>query len=313
MGVLTDIKFASHSSSLTSEVIQTGKPKFFKKEEAIARAKKMNLEVSGTPSELWLGVPLKTKEKVIGAIVVQSYNDPDIYHQKDMDLLIAISDQVALAIDRKLAEDAQNKSEEINKVLFKISNASNTTSDLFELYKSIHNSLDKVIDLTNFIIGSYDKKDNTVSFEYFIDQFDDFQGLSVALKEGSIGGDVIRSGKALLLKEDDLKKRLRDTKAIGTWPKIWMGVPLKTANNVIGYMATQSYNDPDLFNHRDLEVFSAVSEQVTLAIDRKRAQDAEIENKAINNVLFSISNAVNIAEKPPKPIYINSRSFRSRS
>ncbi|MCK5099135.1 MAG: GAF domain-containing protein, partial [Desulfobacteraceae bacterium] len=105
-----DINHASKSNSSTSEVIQKGKPLFFKKEEMLARAKQTDFAVSSTPSELWLGVPLKTKGNVIGAIVIQSYDDPDIYDQKDMDLLISVSDQVALAINRKLAEDAQKKS-----------------------------------------------------------------------------------------------------------------------------------------------------------------------------------------------------------
>ena len=81
----------------------------------------MNLNMTGTPSEIWLGVPLIVKEKVIGAIVIQSYDNPDIYDQKDMELLISISDQIGLAIDRRLVEDAQKKSEQIKEVLIPIS------------------------------------------------------------------------------------------------------------------------------------------------------------------------------------------------
>jgi len=295
-GVLDDIISASTSSSLTSKVIQTGKPLFFKKEEAIALANRMNLATVGTPAELWLGVPLKTKGDIIGAIVVQDYHDPDIYHQKDMDLLIAVSDQVALAIERKRAEDAEIKSKAINKVLFSISNAVNTTTNLFDLYKSIHKSLGNIIDLTNFLLGIRNRTNNTVNFEYFVDQFDDFLGNSVKMDKEFLGKDIILYGKSLFLKEKDLNKRIVTNQVVGTWPKTWMGVPLIVEDEVIGYMATQSYDRPDIFTREDLEILSSVSAQVALAIDRKRSIEDLKQSEKLTKVLYKISNAVNITE-----------------
>ena len=142
----------------------------------IERAAKDNKELVGTPSELWLGVPLNVKGKIIGAMVVQSYSDPERYNEKDMEILNSVSDQVAIAIEWKRSEDTLKESETINKALFSISNAVNTTSDLYELYKIIHSSLSQVIDLTNFLIGLYNRDQNTISFDYYIDQFDDLQG-----------------------------------------------------------------------------------------------------------------------------------------
>ncbi len=284
---------ASKSVSLTGKVIKTGQPLLISKKEMIDRAEKYKMEVAGTPSELWLGVPLNVKGKIIGAMVVQSYSDPDRYNEKDMEILNSVSDQVAIAIERKRFEDALKESEAINKALFAISNAVNTTPDLYELYKMIHTSLSKVFDLTNFLIGLYNRNDNAISFEYFIDQFDDLQGKTVTMSKSFIGREIILSGKPVFLKDSELKERHEQNQAVGTQAKVWIGVPLKVDNQVIGYMATQSYSDPDLFDRSDLEVLSAISDQVATAIERKRAEKAEKESKAINKVLFSISNAVN--------------------
>ena len=60
--------------------------------------------------------------------------------------------------------------ENINRTLFAISNAVNTTYNLKELYGSIHTSLGKVIDTTNFIIALYDRKSDMLVAPYFVDE-----------------------------------------------------------------------------------------------------------------------------------------------
>lgn len=49
----------------------------------------------------WLGVPLKSRNKIIGVLVVQSYSSGSVYAEKDCELLQFVSTQVATAIERK--------------------------------------------------------------------------------------------------------------------------------------------------------------------------------------------------------------------
>ena len=55
----------------------------------------------GTPSEIWLGVPLVVRGKVVGVMAVQSYDNPYQYTARDVNMLVSVSEQVGLAIDRK--------------------------------------------------------------------------------------------------------------------------------------------------------------------------------------------------------------------
>jgi len=68
-------------------------------------------QIIGVPSLDWLGVPLKTKGKTIGALVVQSYDGNVRYTEKDQALLEFVSGQVAAAIDRKQAAESLRASE----------------------------------------------------------------------------------------------------------------------------------------------------------------------------------------------------------
>ncbi|NNG00011.1 MAG: GAF domain-containing protein [Desulfobacteraceae bacterium] len=276
---ITELHNVSESGALLAEVIRSGRPFFINKRQMMERAERLGKSLIGSPSELWLGVPLTIKGTVIGALVVQSYDDPYRYTEKDRDILVSVSEQIAIAIDRKRAESAQQQSEAINTTLFEISNAVNTSSSLVDLYKSIHKSLGRIIDVTNFGITYYDQLSNTITWPYWVDQYDDLSSERVFLGSGSMVGDVIRNMKPIFLKEQDMSKRAADSKLVGTVSLTWIGVPLIVRGEPIGTMVTQSYSDPDLYDDRDVEILNAVSEQVAIAIDRKRSEEALLANQ----------------------------------
>lgn len=178
--------------------------------------------------------------------------------------------------------------EKLNQVLFGISNAVNTTRDLEELYASIHKILGAVLILNNFFIALHNKKQDKVSFPYYVDRkdksADDIHEIS---KKDSLTIAVIKTQKPLLLKADDFsdKGKYAGRKILGTPAQAWLGVPLKVKDEVIGVMATQSYTDPDRFSELDINLMETASEQIALAIERKKAQDAlslsEIKHRSI--------------------------------
>lgn len=90
---------------LTHYVLTTGRPLFASPQVFQDLQKKGIVESVGTPSIDWLGVPLKVKDRTIGAMVVQSYHEGERYDQEALDILTFISTQVANAIERKRAEE----------------------------------------------------------------------------------------------------------------------------------------------------------------------------------------------------------------
>jgi two-component system, cell cycle sensor histidine kinase and response regulator CckA len=75
------------------------------------------VELVGTPSPSWLGVPLRTPSATIGVLVVQHYEDENAYTQRDLEFLTSVGGQIALAIERKRAETALRDSEARLRVL----------------------------------------------------------------------------------------------------------------------------------------------------------------------------------------------------
>lgn len=102
----------SKTASLTAEVIRSGSPLLTTKDRVLERwAKSSLLAAPCTPAEIWLGVPLKIKGKMLGVMAVQNYHDPACYDQIDLALMVAVAELVALAIDNITAAESLQASE----------------------------------------------------------------------------------------------------------------------------------------------------------------------------------------------------------
>ena len=191
--------------------------------------------------------------------------------------------------------------------LYSISKAVNQVDSLDHLYESIHFSLSKIINTNNFYIAIYNKERNVLSFPYLIDEEDPYIEDVPFDYPGSITAKLMKNEKALLLHEKDLVKFKEESGAVvGTLPKIWVGVSLKIGGEVIGAMAVQSYKDEKAYDEEDVDLLISVSDQVALAIDRKRASlELKVKLNFIQNLIDTIPSPVLYKDKNKKYLGCN--------
>jgi diguanylate cyclase (GGDEF)-like protein/PAS domain S-box-containing protein len=103
---------------LTAYVLRTGKSLLCTQAVHDELERQGEVKLLGVPSAIWLGVPLIVEGKTIGAMVVQHYSDPNAYGEREQHMLEFVSTQVAIAINRKRAEDALRQSEAELRALF---------------------------------------------------------------------------------------------------------------------------------------------------------------------------------------------------
>ena len=103
----------SRANNLTAYIIRSVQSLLVnqKQIEKMADEGDIKLESIGivTADIHWLGVPLKIKNKIIGAMVVQGYINPHLFSKKDIQLMEFVSSQVATAIQRKQMEEEMEK------------------------------------------------------------------------------------------------------------------------------------------------------------------------------------------------------------
>lgn len=69
------------------------------------------IDLVGSLSPAWMGVPLRTPSGPIGVLALQHYEREDAYTERDLAFLASVGTQVALVIERRFAEEAVRESE----------------------------------------------------------------------------------------------------------------------------------------------------------------------------------------------------------
>ena len=98
--------------SLTGMVIKKARSLLLTKEQIGKMAEAGEINLHGQRAEIWMGVPLRIGNVLSGAIVVQSFTDPNAYNQSSLQVLEIIASQLSVYIEHKRAEEALRSSEE---------------------------------------------------------------------------------------------------------------------------------------------------------------------------------------------------------
>ena len=104
--------------SCTAYVFRTGKATLIPQSEFDRLVEIGEVELVGSPSPSWLGVPLKTPTATIGVLVVQHYQNERAYDFRDLEFIDSVGGHIALAIERRRAEEELRKSESMLRLLF---------------------------------------------------------------------------------------------------------------------------------------------------------------------------------------------------
>ncbi len=97
--------------TLTAYIIKNNRPLLMSRGKIDEMIKSGEVRTIGMPSKVWLGVPLQVGQEVIGAIVVQSYEDENALGEEELEILKFVSSQIGLSVERKRGEEALRKSE----------------------------------------------------------------------------------------------------------------------------------------------------------------------------------------------------------
>jgi len=101
---------AALPKSCTSYVFRTGKSMLITQQVFDQLVERNDVELVGSNSPSWVGVPLQTFSRVIGVLVLQHYEEEGIYTERNLRFLDSIGSQVANVIERKRAEQELEKS-----------------------------------------------------------------------------------------------------------------------------------------------------------------------------------------------------------
>ncbi|MCV2886178.1 EAL domain-containing protein [Aestuariibacter sp. AA17] len=303
--IVKELSSEEISKGITAYILNSGEHLFLTKENTQQILQDKGISLLGQLPVDLIGVPLKRGNNVIGAMVVQSYDDAVRYSQDDLEILLFVSQHIVNTVDRvksrelteqtirertkqlrTINEELQDeilerqKIESLQQALFDISElAASVEGDMCQFYKYLHDILARLLSAPNCYIATLDEKNSMLEFPYYSDE------INTNIQSRPMGQGlteyVLRTGRAELIDtskvnqlclEGELDQHTADNML--RQANSWLGSPLIVDGEISGVIAVQTYGENATYTLKDLELLRFVSHHIATAMERKRSSEA---------------------------------------
>ena len=211
-----------------------------------------------------------------------------MYREQLEELVGERTQALELAYHKLEAEITEHHQAEIlQSALYQISEKASQAEDMNELYATLHGIISTLLYASNFYIALIDEAGQTLSFPYFIDEFDT---PPPPQKQGrGLTEYVLRTGQPLLVSDQQVQQMAADglIELIGPPSCEWLGVPLKRGDRTFGVMVIQSYQEDFHYSERDRELLIFVSQHIADALWRKRTDHELKQSQRFLQAVFN--------------------------
>ncbi|MGD2147942.1 MAG: GAF domain-containing protein, partial [Anaerolineae bacterium] len=216
-----------------------------------------------------VAVPIKTKEKTVGVLNVQSL-ELDAFDKSDLAVLQALADQAAIAIENARLFEAEQRRAEQFRVISEVGRR--ITSII-----SIESVLEQVVELIQdafaydhvgiaMIEGGVARYRVGAGKLWEAGDFD-FSPASLKTGEEGVTGWVAGTGEPMLV--PDVREEPNYVWMRGSSTVSELAVPMKLKGEVVGVLDAQS-DQLDAFDESDLIVLQALADQAAIAVENAR-------------------------------------------
>ncbi len=256
---------------LTEHVIRTGKPVQVVPDRLRNLVDEGKAELIGAHSSDWFGVPLKAQGKTIGALVLQNYNEDLRFDEEEKNILVFVSTQVAMAIERKRAEDQLRQRVEQLQTIYHLSDALSHAEAVEEIYEESLNAFERALKVSRSSVLLFDA-DGVIRFKAW-------HGLSEEYREKVEGHcpwpKDEKNAHPIFVPDVAEAPDLAELSAViyGEGIRALGFIPLVYQGRLLGKFMLY-YDEPHRFTAEEAQLAQTVASHVAFAIERKRSEEA---------------------------------------
>jgi signal transduction histidine kinase/putative methionine-R-sulfoxide reductase with GAF domain len=228
----------------------------------------------GDESDTWhandlLFLPLYDRQKQLMALI--NLDEPENRRRPSERTLqiIELYAQLATSVieNTQLYQETQRQLAELRTV-YEVSQTISASLDLETLTQKIGHSVADAFAVNSYYISLYQAQDDTLHFPLLVDEARPFDVEPIKAERGPTN-HVFRSGKPLLISQT-ADWAILNYEVHGEIPCSYLGVPMRTAERVIGVLAIQDYHQDNAFGQQDINTLSTIANQAAVAIQNAR-------------------------------------------
>ena len=259
---------------MTSQVITSQRPlRIGTLDEQLAAGA---IQIGGTDTLSWLGVPIIGADRVIGVIGLESVQ-AHAFSEADERLLATLATSMGVALEnarlfdetkRLLAETDQRATELA--VINEIGAALAQQLDFQAIVDMVGERVGRIFRTRSVQIGSYDEKRGTISFPYAMEEGERYPSADIDLGQG-LTSRVIRTRAPLNLATAAEATAL-GALTFGLTTESWLGVPILAGDRVLGVIVIESLT-AHAFQQADERLLGTLASSMGVALENARLFD----------------------------------------
>ncbi|HEC21580.1 MAG TPA: GAF domain-containing protein, partial [Chloroflexi bacterium] len=212
-----------------------------------------------------MALPLRTGDRVIGALDVQSVQ-PNAFDPEAQAILRSLADQIAVTLENvQLFQEIQERVAELTTINL-VAQSVSRADTLEELYDVVTAQLMRTFGARHGYLGLIDRS-NIIHLPIFIEGGERIESPEpFPLGEG-LTSHVLQSKKVLLINENAMEKAEQmGAKLVGAVPKSLLIVPLMLGNEAIGVISIQDMEKENAFTEAHIRQLSTLAAYIAVKI-----------------------------------------------
>jgi PAS domain S-box-containing protein len=266
-----EIKPASPQRAPAENISQ---PILMRQSQAAGQTTQFSSNLSQTDSIMTLA--FQAGQNSWATLQVMDEAEARTWTQDEQLLVKQVADQLSLALENaRLFQETQRRAEELA-VLNELGNELSTKLDPKGIADVIYKYTSRLMNTENFYVALYDEKNDEKSYPLAFEE-----GKLLELKPSKVAGHgftdhIIRNKKIIFAPENVLGHM----KLLGidfiplneddTPSQCWLGVPMVIGDRILGVIAVQSVDKPQLYDEHDRDILATIAGQAAIAVENAR-------------------------------------------
>jgi signal transduction histidine kinase/CheY-like chemotaxis protein/HPt (histidine-containing phosphotransfer) domain-containing protein len=255
---------------LTAYLLRTGRPLLL----PAARVEKLiddgEIDFLGVLSVDWLGVPLRSEGRTVGAVVVQSYREDARHSEQDKELLTFVASHIGAALSRARAiEETRQRNAELV-IINAIQHGLAAQLDIQAMYDLVGDKIQEIFDAQVVDIGILDHGTGLIRFPYTIERGVRFPDEPIEVT--GFRRHVLETREPLVVNERAIEAAAEFGSAViqGEMPKSMVYVPLLVGERGTGCISLQNLDREHAFTEADVQLLTTLAGSLSVALENAR-------------------------------------------